>query len=370
VYDIAEETMDGKKLRIVHYLNQFFGQQGGEDKADMGLKVKEGPVGPGIALQDILAEKGEVAATIICGDNHYAENIEAVTEEALTLIKPHEADLLVAGPAFAAGRYGMACGALCAGVQETLGMPAVTGMFEENPGVDLYRRKTYICKTGNNSLKMKDDLAHMAGFALKLLSKGINAKLVSKETIGRPSEDGYFPRGILKNEYTQKTAAERSVDMLLAKLQGRPFESEVPVPGFEDIPVPESVKNMGSCRIAVISDGGLVPRGNPDKMKGRGNQLLAVYDMESFLPENRSREGYEIAHTGYLPFEVMEDINRLVPIDALRELEKDNVIEKVYPRFFSTSGNVTSSKRCGEIGEEIADELKREGVQAAILTST
>ena len=31
--------MGSKKLRIVHYLNQFFGQEGGEDKADKGLMV-------------------------------------------------------------------------------------------------------------------------------------------------------------------------------------------------------------------------------------------------------------------------------------------------------------------------------------------
>jgi glycine reductase len=105
-------------------------------------------------------------------------------------------------------------------------------------------------------------------------------------------------------------------------------------------------------------------------MKGRGNQLLVAYDIETFLPRERKQANHEIAHTGYLPFEVMEDVNRLVPIDVLRELEDNRAIGNVYPKFFSTSGNVTSSKRCEEIGDEIAEELKREGIHAAILTST
>ena len=42
--------MGRTKLKVVHYLNQFFGQVGGEDKADTGFMIREGPVGPGLAL--------------------------------------------------------------------------------------------------------------------------------------------------------------------------------------------------------------------------------------------------------------------------------------------------------------------------------
>ena len=43
--------MASQQIRIVHYLNQFFGGIGGEDKADVSLRIKEGPIGPGIGLQ-------------------------------------------------------------------------------------------------------------------------------------------------------------------------------------------------------------------------------------------------------------------------------------------------------------------------------
>ena len=65
--------MEEKKLKVVHYLNQFFGQIGGEDKATTGFVVKEGPVGPGLALQKELGDKGEIVATIICGDRIIGE---------------------------------------------------------------------------------------------------------------------------------------------------------------------------------------------------------------------------------------------------------------------------------------------------------
>ena len=52
---------------------------------------------------------------------------------------------LVAGPAFNAGRYGLACGAVCAAVTEQLGIPAITGLYPEAPAVDVYRARTSWC---------------------------------------------------------------------------------------------------------------------------------------------------------------------------------------------------------------------------------
>ena len=96
--------MPPKKLRVVHYLNQFFGQEGLEEQADISFILKKGPVGPGVALQEILGEKGEVIATLICGDNYFAENTDEASEEGLKLITIYEPDFLIAGPAFEAGR--------------------------------------------------------------------------------------------------------------------------------------------------------------------------------------------------------------------------------------------------------------------------
>ena len=104
--------MAGTVLRIVHYVNQFFGGIGGEDKAHAEPQMKIGPIGPGKAVQGAFGDRGKVVATVICGDNYFAERIGDATAEVMNLIKSQEPDVVIAGPAFDAGRYGIACGAV------------------------------------------------------------------------------------------------------------------------------------------------------------------------------------------------------------------------------------------------------------------
>jgi len=129
--------MAEKKFRVVHYLNQFFGQVGGEEKATILPEARDGVVGPGMGLKAALGQAAEIVGTIICGDSYFAENMETATTQIMDLIKEFNPDLVIAGPAFNAGRYGTACGAICAAVQQELKIPAVTAMFPENPGVGL-----------------------------------------------------------------------------------------------------------------------------------------------------------------------------------------------------------------------------------------
>jgi len=369
-HEKEDALMNQKKLKIVHYLNQFFGQQGREDKADMTFLVKEGPVGPGLALQNILGEKGRVVATLICGDNYFAENLDKAAEEGLNLIAAYAPDLFFAGPAFEAGRYGMSCGAMCKIIHERLGIPGITGMFEENPGVELYRRDAYICRAGRSAAKTVQDLTRMVNLGLKLVSKETRSRLVSGENIGCPSEDEYFQRGLVRNELTGRTHAKRAVEMLLAKLQERPFQTETELPKFQAVQPPLPIKNISESEIAMVSDGGLTFKGNPDNFSGRGDNGWAAYEIKSFFPQDGSSVEYEIAHTGYHPHYVMQNKNRLVPLDVMRELEEERILGKLHPLFYSTSGNAASRVCCLKIGEEIASELKNKGVDGAILTST
>ena len=47
------ETMT-KPVRVVHYLNQFFAGIGGEELANVAVRLIQGPVGPGRLLQTLL----------------------------------------------------------------------------------------------------------------------------------------------------------------------------------------------------------------------------------------------------------------------------------------------------------------------------
>jgi betaine reductase len=155
-------------LRVVSFVNQFFGQLGGEEKAGAGPQVIDGAIGAARAVQQALGDAGTVVATVICGDNYAAEHANRAISELVALVAAQKPDLLVAGPAFLAGRYGVACGALCAAVQAELKIPAVTGMHAENPGVELYRRRVYTVETGAEATRMLAEVKRLVALGLKL----------------------------------------------------------------------------------------------------------------------------------------------------------------------------------------------------------
>lgn len=64
------------KIRVVHYINQFFAQIGGEEKADYAPEYREGAVGPGLALNAAFKGEAEIVGTVICGDSYFNENLE------------------------------------------------------------------------------------------------------------------------------------------------------------------------------------------------------------------------------------------------------------------------------------------------------
>ena len=351
--------METKNLRVVQYINQFFGGIGGEDKAYLMPQVKQGLVGPGKAIQQALGNRGEIVATVICGDNYFAERIEEVTEEVIQIIIPYQPDAVIAGPAFDAGRYGIACGALCKAVQGKLGIPAVTGMYNENPGVDLFRKDVYIVQTVSSVKGMVEAVFRMVNILLKL---------ASNQKLSKPSEEGYFSRGFLINETSEQSAAERAISMLLAKIEGIRFESEVLTPKYDRIKPAPGIKDLSSSTIALVTDGGLVPRGNPDRIEFKGATRFGSYrikDIQTLNPVD-----YEVTHAGYDGGFVAQDPHRLVPVDVMRDLEREGVIGKLHEAFYSTTGVATSEENSKKIGKAIAERLKAEGVSSVILTST
>jgi len=346
-------------LRVVSYLNQFFGQIGGEDKAGVGPQVFPGAVGAARAVQQALGDAGHVVATVVAGDNYVAERADAAVAEILDLIAAEKPDLIVAGPAFLAGRYGVACGALCAAVQDRLGVPAVTGMHQENPGVELYRRRVYIVWTGTDAARMLDEVRRLVALGLKL---------ARREPVGAPAGEGYFPRGITRNTLAGATAAQRATAMLLDKLAGRPVTSEVPLPDFPRIAPPPAVRDLGHAVIALVTDGGIVPFGNPDGIEALAATRFGAYSIEGRGGLDPGQ--YDNVHRGYDTSFVKQDPHRLVPVDVTRELEREGAIGKLHETVYSTTGVATTLAHSERMGREIAAKLRAARVDAVILTST
>lgn len=345
--------------RIVHYINQFYAGIGGEEKADHKPEIREGVVGPGSALKAAFGTEAEVVATVICGDSYFASNMEKAGAEIVEMIKKHKPDAFVAGPAFNAGRYGTACGAMCEIVSKELGIPVISGMYPENPGVELYKKSAYIVETPDSAAGMKKAVPAMAKLLLKLL-KG--------EAVGRPCEEGYIERGIRKNMFYDKLAAERCVDMFVAKMKGLPFETEYKMPVFDRVPPQPAVKDMKNAVIALVTSGGICPVGNPDHIEASSASKYGEYDITGVT--DLTAKTYCTAHGGYDATYADKDADVVLPVDVLRDMEKEGVFKKLHNKFYSTVGNGTAVASAKRFGAEIADKLVADGVTAVILTST
>ncbi len=349
-----------KPVRVIHYLNQFFGGIGGEEKANVPVEAREGPVGPGRALQQALGAEGTVVATLTGGDNYVVEEqspaVQAL-EDAITYFKP---DVLVAGPAFDAGRYGLACALMCQAAPAR-GVPSVAAMHPENTGVLTLGRELVVVPTGTELAEMQSILSRVVPLALKL-GRG--------EELGPALEEGYLPRGFRRPLTREKTGAERAIDMVEARMAGRPFVSEVFRRDFELVEAPPPVPNLAGATLALVSSGGLVPKGNPDRLEsGRTTELAHKYSIAGL--KEFTIEGWECIHTGFYSGVVNErDTNYVLPLRSLRQLESKGVIGQVYPYFYSTAGNGMAVRAARRIGEGIARELKEAQVDAVVLVAT
>lgn len=344
-------------LRVVLYLNQFFAGIGGEGSADAAPQIHEGTPGVALALQKELGEGAELVATVFCGDNTMTVG-DVAGQAIVDLIRSYEPDVVVAGPAFGAGRYGLACGLVCQQVQKLIGVPAITAMFKENPAVEMYRSNTIIVPTAQTAKGMAEALKPLAQLALKLGS-GAN--------VGTPEEDGYFSRGQRRNEFTNQRASTRAIEMLLRKLNGQAFTTEWPVPVYETVAPPSPLDSSEPVRLAIITTSGLVPSGNPDGLQSAWETKWFRYDINGV--ETLSPEGYETIHGGYDTTVANENPNRIVPIDALRELERAGKIE-LYSTLYATTGNMGSITEMRRIGSEIAAELASEGIDGVLVGAT
>ena len=345
--------------RIVHYINQFYAGIGGEEKADHKPESREGIVGPGTAFKAAFGGEAEIVGTVICGDSCFASNLESTQAEVLELIKKFNPDAVVAGPAFNAGRYGTACGAVCEAVSKKLGIPVISGMYPENPGVDMYKKHAFIIETSDSAAGMKTAVPAMVKLLLKLL-KG--------EEIRCPECEGYIERGIRKNMFYDKLASERCVDMFVKKMNGAPFETEYVMPVFDRVPPQPPVKDMKNAVIALVTSGGICPQGNPDHIEASSASKYGEYDITGI--DDLVKGKFCTAHGGYDATYADNDADCVLPVDVLREMEKEGVFKKLHNKYYATVGNGTAVASAKRFASEIIEKLVNDGVTAVILTST
>ncbi len=347
-------------MKAIHYINQFFGQIGGEEMADQKPIFHDGLIGCSLLLNNLMADV-EVTNTIVCGDNYITNHTEEALAEIFAWLDTKEFDIFFAGPAFMAGRYGVGCGIICKAVSEKYGVPVLSSMNEENPGVEEFKSSVYIFKGGRKSTFMKQDLTAMAKFAEKI-AKG--------ETLLPAGQEGYFPRGIrMEIPYPGgKMACDRVIEMLLKKLNGDSFQTELAIPKMDRIPPAMALKDLSKCTIALVSSSGVVPIDNPDRIQSASAQKWGKYDISKLdhLPSNM----FKTIHAGFDPAAMCAVPDRGIPVDAMRAYEKEGKIGKLYDYYYVTVGTGTTQNFAAKFGKEIAAELISAGVDGVVLTAT
>lgn len=347
------------EYRIVHYLNQFFAGIGGEEHADHEPEKREGAVGPGTALAAELGDGYSIVSTVICGDNYFGENTEKATAVLLDLIAESKPDVFVAGPAFNAGRYGNACGSICKAVEERFGIPVITAMYEENPGVDMFRKDLIIVKTGDSAATMRKVIPPLAALIKKLAA--------GEEILG-PSIEGYHERGIRVNYFAEERGSERGIRMLVKKMAGEAFETDLPMPKFDRVEPAAPIKDISKAKLAVVTSGGIVPQGNPDHIESSNATKFGAYSIAGM--DHLDKADFMTVHGGYDRQYVLEDPDLVVPLDVLREMAADGEFGELHETFYSTTGTGTATGSAAKFGDAIGAELTAAGVDGVLLVST
>jgi len=345
--------------KAIHYINQFFAGIGGEDKADYKPEIREGLLGPSLALSSVI--EAEVTHTIVCGDNFIGSNTEEAVSIILGFLEDKDFDIFVAGPAFQAGRYGVACGTICKAVKEKFNVPVITSMNIENPGVEMFKKDMYIFVGGKSAAKLRNDVKVMTNFANKLLNG---------EKTGTAEEEGFFERGIRAQVWLEsgETAAERGVKMLIKKLNNEPYETELPIPKQDRVPIAAPIKLLSKANIAIVTTGGIVPIDNPDRIQSASATRWGRYDISKM---DRLESGvFKTIHAGFDPAAADADPNVIVPIDAMKEYLKLGKIAKLHDYFYSTVGTGTTQAEAARMGKEIVEKLVEDKVDGVIMTST
>jgi glycine reductase len=137
---------------------------------------------------------------------------------------------------------------------------------------------------------------------------------------------------------------------------------------FDRVPPAPAVNDIRKARIALVSSGGPVPKGNPDHIESSSASKFGKYSLVGFDDFNY-RNG-ETAHGGYDPVYANEDLDRVLPVDVIKEMLRKGEIGSLHDYYYSTVGNGTSVANAKAFGDAIAMDLLADNVNAVILTST
>jgi D-proline reductase (dithiol) PrdB len=134
-----------------------------------------------------------------------------------------------------------------------------------------------------------------------------------------------------------------------------------------DIPWTPFSKDLGKCRIALVTTAGVHLRSQPpfDMEDKEGDSTWRE------IPSQVDPKDLTITHNYYDHRDGDRDINVVFPVERLREIEAEGVIGGIAPRHFSFMGHIIGKlleTLTEKTGPQVARYLKEEEVDAVFLT--
>ena len=103
------------------------------------------------------------------------------------------------------------------------------------------------------------------------------------------------------------------------------FESEYLQLIPEKVPFAPYIKDMKNATVALLNTGGIVPIGNPDRIESSSATKYGRYDITGM--EELDEKEFMSVHGGFDTSFANADPNRVVPVDVLKDLEKEGKIK-------------------------------------------
>jgi len=223
----------------------------------------------------------------------------------------------------------------------------------------MYKGDCYIMEVGKSAASVRKAVPLITGFA---------NKIILGEKLGTPKQEHYFPKGQRVNVFHEKNGAVRAIEMLVKKIKGDDYETELKISVYEKVTPSAPLAELSHAKIALCTSGGIVPFGNPDHMFAATAKFWKKYDLSG--KKELGKNEFESVHAGYDPVYANENPNRVAPYNVLKDFEEEGIIGEVYPYLLTTTGNSTSVADATRMGKEMAEDLIKAGVDGVILTST
>ena len=156
--------------------------------------------------------------------------------------------------------------------------------------------------------------------------------------------------------------------MLSDRMHDRGFKTELPIIAPDRVEPALFTGDLRNATVGLVTTGGLVPKGNPDKMVRGGSSRHFSYSIEGL--DTMSPDAWECVHRGFFTDMTNENPNYILPLNVIRAMEKNGEIGRIHNTFLSVAGVGTAVADSEQIGKRMAEELKQAGVDVCVMVAT